>query len=157
MHSLPHVYVVFPGKAPLLENVMLRTLQESHCHRRSEHTGIDPQELFSFAPLFTPLDTEDPGRQVTKLISPNNTVAGSTEQARQETLNALLEKNVSVPDSSLTGFEMLMKPTFEHADACTLRAKIYHDHRPNNEAKQGCTGHSITNHLFAGSGKQQLP
>ena len=31
MHSLSHVYVVFPGKAPLLENVMLRTLQESHC------------------------------------------------------------------------------------------------------------------------------
>ena len=38
---------------------------------------------------------------------------------------------------------MLIKPTFEHADAFTPRAKIDHDHRPNNETKQGCTGHSI--------------
>ena len=61
-------------------------------HRRGEHTGRGPQELFLFAPHFTPLRTVDPGRQVTKLISLNNSVAGSTEPARQETLTALLER-----------------------------------------------------------------
>ena len=58
----------------------------------------------------------------------------------------------------LKGFAMLIKPTFEHADAFihVLRL-IDHDHRANNETKQGCIGHGITNHLFARSGRQQLP
>ena len=38
---------------------------------------------------------------------------------------------------------MLIKLTSEHVDAFTPRAKIDHDHRPNKEIKQGCTGHSI--------------
>ena len=75
----------------------------------------------------------------------------------QESRNALLERMPVFQIRRLTGFAMLIKPTFEHDDAFIPRVEIDHDHRPNNETKQGCTGHGITNHLFASSGRQQLP
>ena len=69
MHSLSHVCVVLPDAS---DNSAV-TL-----HRRGEDTGRDPQELFSFAP---PRDLWTQGK-VTKLISPNNTVAGSISSSR---------------------------------------------------------------------------
>ena len=72
----------------------------------------------------------------------------------QESRNALLERMLVFQIRRLTGFAMLIKPTFEHADAFIPRVEIDHDHRSNNETKQGCTGHGITNHLFASSGRQ---
>ena len=71
---------------------MLWPLQEAHCTFVVNTLREIHRKNFSSAPHFTPLENVDPRRQVTKLISPNNTVVGSTELARQETLNALLER-----------------------------------------------------------------
>ena len=43
---------------------------------------------------------------------------------------------LSLSLSHLTGFKMLIKPTFEHADAFSPRVESDHDLKPNNETNQ---------------------
>ena len=54
----------------------------------------------------------------------------------QESRNALLERMPVFHIRHLTGFKMLIKPTFEHADACSPRVESDHDLKPNNETNQ---------------------
>ena len=44
MYPLSHVHVAFPGRAPLLQNVMLPTLQEAHRNFVANTLGETPQE-----------------------------------------------------------------------------------------------------------------
>ena len=61
-------------------------------HFCGEHTERYTGRIFHLRRFFSPLEKVDARRQVIKLISPNNTVVGSTELDRQETSNSLLKE-----------------------------------------------------------------